>query len=79
MHGPCNQIGLRLLCPTIGRGCYACYGPKENSNPQSLGNWFEQLGLTREAIAQKFLHINNQAPVFNKAGTYFKGIKISNE
>ncbi len=77
--GPVTKLGCGSLCPTVGRGCYACYGPKENPNPQALGNWFAQLGLSKEAIAQKFLHINNQAPAFNKAGTYFKGIKISNE
>ncbi|MCW8397977.1 sulfhydrogenase subunit delta [Legionella sp. PATHC038] len=77
--GPVTQLGCGSLCPSVGRGCYACYGPKENPNPNSLGNWFEQLGLSKEAIAQKFLHINNQAPAFNKAGAYFKGIKISNE
>lgn len=77
--GPVTQIGCGSLCPTLGRGCYACYGPKENPNTQSLGHWFEQFGLTPEAIAQRFFHINNQAPAFNKAGNFFKGIKISNE
>ncbi|MCL9684939.1 sulfhydrogenase subunit delta [Legionella sp. EUR-108] len=77
--GPVTQTGCGSLCPSVGRGCYACYGPKQNPNTQSLGHWFKQLGLSPEAIAQKFLHINNQAPAFNKAGNYFKGIKISNE
>ncbi|STY29919.1 sulfhydrogenase subunit delta [Legionella wadsworthii] len=77
--GPVTKLGCGSLCPSVGRGCYACYGPQENPNTQSLGNWFEHLGLSKEAIAQKFLHINNQAPAFHKAGAYFKGIKISNE
>lgn len=78
--GPVTQMGCGSLCPSVGRGCYACYGPKENPNTKSLGNCFEHhLGLTREAIAQKFLHINNQASAFNEAGNYFKGIKISHE
>lgn len=77
--GPVTQTGCGSLCPTLGRGCYACYGPKENPNTKSLGRWFESLGLTKEAIARQFLHINNQAPAFNQAGSYFKGIKISNE
>lgn len=77
--GPVTQTGCGSLCPSVGRGCYACYGPKENANPRSLGSWFESLGLSKEAIAKQFLHINNQAPAFNKAGNYFKGINISNE
>jgi sulfhydrogenase subunit delta len=77
--GPVTQTGCGSLCPSLGRGCYACYGPKYNPNTKSLGNCFESFGLSKKAIAQKFLHINNQAPTFNNAGNYFKGIKISNE
>ena len=74
--GPVTQTGCGALCPSVGRACYACYGPKETLNTISLGNWFQYLGLSSESIAQQFLHINNQAPGFNKAGLYFKGIKI---
>lgn len=77
--GPVTQTGCGALCPAVGRACYACYGPKETSNTSSLGNWFEYLGLSKQSIAQQFLHINNQAPAFNIAGRYFKGIKIVHE
>lgn len=74
--GPVTQTGCYSLCPTLQRACYACYGPSENPNVQSLGNWFEKNGLSKQAIARQFLHINNQAPAFNQAGQYFKGIQI---
>lgn len=77
--GPVTQTGCGALCPSVGRGCYACYGPKENANPEALGQRFERFGLSKEAIEHQFLHINNQAPTFNQAGNYFKGIKISHE
>ncbi|HHT0591923.1 TPA: sulfhydrogenase subunit delta [Legionella anisa] len=77
--GPVTQAGCGALCPSVGRGCYACYGPKDNPNTLALGNWFEHLGMSKKAIAQKFFHINNQASAFNAAGNYFKGIKIINE
>lgn len=78
--GPVTQVGCGSLCPSVGRGCYACYGPQENPNTKSLGHWFQNhLGLSKETIAQKFLHINNQAPAFHEEGRYFKGIKISHE
>ncbi len=77
--GPVTQAGCGSLCPTLGRGCYACYGPKDNANTSSLGKQFELFGMTKNAVAKKFLHINNQAPAFHKAGNYFKGIKIINE
>ncbi|VVC75537.1 NAD-reducing hydrogenase HoxS subunit delta [Aquicella siphonis] len=78
--GPVTQTGCGALCPSVGRACYGCYGPHENPNTKSLGRWFEQYeGLSKDAIAARFLHINNQAPAFNQAGQYFKGIKIINE
>lgn len=78
--GPVTQTGCGALCPGLNRACYACYGPKENPNTTSLGRWFEtNIGLNKERIAKQFLHINNQAPAFQKAGSYFKGIKIVKE
>ncbi|HVV69238.1 MAG TPA: sulfhydrogenase subunit delta [Gammaproteobacteria bacterium] len=77
--GPVTQTGCGALCPGTNRDCYACYGPSENPNPRSLGQWFEQLGFTDGEIAQKFHHINNQSPAFHQAGDYFKGIRIIRE
>ncbi|RMX15126.1 sulfhydrogenase subunit delta [Legionella jordanis] len=78
--GPVTQTGCGALCPGLDRACYACYGPFENPNPKSLGEWFKaKQGRSDDEIAARFLHINNQAPAFLKTGTYFKGIKIVKE
>lgn len=74
--GPVTQTGCGALCPSVGRACYACFGPNENPNSNSLGRWFEGFGLLPGKIARLFLHINNQAPAFLKAGTDFRGIQI---
>lgn len=78
--GPVTQTGCGALCPSVNRACYACYGPKENSNTASLGLWFTEWGdgidSKKDIIAKRFLHINNQAPAFLKAGEYFKNIRI---
>jgi sulfhydrogenase subunit delta len=74
--GPVTQTGCGALCPSVGRACYACYGPSENPNPPALGALFHRQGLRDEQIADRFLHINNQAAAFRQAGAYFKGIKI---
>lgn len=74
--GPVTQTGCGALCPGVGRACYACYGPSENPNTHSLGGLFARQGLSDDKIANQFLHINNQAPVFSEACAYFKGIKI---
>ncbi|CAM2927349.1 sulfhydrogenase subunit delta [Legionella worsleiensis] len=77
--GPVTQLGCGSLCPALGRACYACYGPKENTNTTSLGGLFESWGMDKEAVARLFLHINNQAPAFKSAGNFFKGIRIVHE
>lgn len=74
--GPVTQTGCGALCPGVNRACYACYGPSENPNTHALGTLFNQQGLDNDTIAHRFLHINNQAPAFNQASAYFKGIKI---
>ncbi len=75
--GPLTQTGCGALCPSVGRACYACYGPSEKANPDSLAGWFKKYqGLTNEELFRLFQHINNQAPAFKKAGEQFKGIKI---
>lgn len=66
--GPVTQTGCGALCPSAGRDCYACYGPQENPNTQSLARRFQGLGLMPEAVARRFLFINNQAPAFLQEG-----------
>lgn len=67
--GPVTRTGCGALCPSFGRDCYACYGPAENPNTESLARRFEGLGLLPEAIARRFLFITNGAPAFTGAGT----------
>lgn len=73
--GPVTQTGCGALCPGANRDCYACYGPAENPNTESLTRWFVQLGLSNEKIKRRFLFINNQAPAFKMAGLKMKKTK----
>jgi coenzyme F420-reducing hydrogenase gamma subunit len=66
--GPVTRTGCGALCPSFGTACYACYGPAEALNTQSLGERFIGLGLQPGAIAQKFHMINNAADAFDAAG-----------
>ena len=38
--GPVTQTGCGAICPTMGRGCYGCFGPREGANVDSLASWF---------------------------------------
>jgi coenzyme F420-reducing hydrogenase gamma subunit len=66
--GPVTQTGCGALCPGANRDCYACYGPSDNPNTQSLKQHFTHAGFSDEEIKRRFLFINNQAPAFKKAG-----------
>lgn len=64
--GPVTQAGCGALCPSFGRGCYACFGPKESANTGALAEWFTQLGLSREEVVQSFRGINGYADGFRE-------------
>jgi len=66
--GPVTRTGCGAICPAFGRDCYACYGPAENPNTESLARRLEGLGLVPEAVARRFHFINAQAPAFAEAG-----------
>jgi sulfhydrogenase subunit delta len=34
--GPVTQAGCGALCPAYSRGCYACFGPREEANVDAL-------------------------------------------
>jgi len=71
--GPVTRTGCGALCLGFGRDCYACYGPAENPNAESLARRFEGLGLLPEAVARRFLFINGAAPTFAEAGLKRRG------
>jgi len=67
--GPVTQTGCGAICPRVGRECYACFGPAENSNTDSLGNRMSGLGLLDGDILRHFRSINNQCREFFDAAS----------
>lgn len=72
--GPVTRTGCGAICPRQGRDCYACYGPAENINADSLGIRLEGLGLVDSQIANRFLLINSNAKEFARAGKKWSGV-----
>jgi len=74
--GPVTKAGCGAICPSFGRGCYACYGPSIDSNSSALVNRFQGLGMLSEEISRKFLLFNNNAPVFSKVASRINNISV---
>jgi coenzyme F420-reducing hydrogenase gamma subunit len=61
--GPVTRSGCGALCPTFGRGCYGCFGPREAANGGGLATWLER---DREPadVARSFALFNAWSPAF---------------
>jgi len=61
--GPVTRTGCGALCPAFGRGCYACFGPREQPNVAALER---QLGEDRPAadVDRLFAGFTAWAPPF---------------
>lgn len=64
--GPVTRTGCGALCPSFGRGCYGCFGPRESANSPSLATWFGGLGQSEQEIAREFAKFNVGAPAFRQ-------------
>ena len=64
--GPVTQAGCEAICPTLRRGCYACFGPATQTNPDSLASVL--LGMERRPgeTARLFRGISGYAPTFSR-------------
>jgi coenzyme F420-reducing hydrogenase gamma subunit len=64
--GPVTQAGCNALCPSFQRGCFACFGPKETPNTDSMASLFEKAGQTRREVVRAFRGFNAFAEPFRK-------------
>jgi sulfhydrogenase subunit delta len=62
--GPVTQAGCGAVCPSFNRGCYGCYGPKENLNTASLNAWS---GLEEHDLVRIYRTFNAAAAGFREA------------
>lgn len=70
--GPVTHAGCGALCPTYGRGCYGCYGPKEMAEPVFLTSHFEKaFGTSQEEIKALLSNFTCAAKEFKKAREHY--------
>ncbi len=71
--GPVTQSGCGALCPAFGRGCYGCFGPREQANTSSLSQTFMAGGRQGEDISRLFAGFTGWAPPFRAVVQEFGG------
>jgi coenzyme F420-reducing hydrogenase gamma subunit len=70
--GPVTHAGCGALCPSYQRGCYGCFGPKEEATPLALTRWWEQKLYTEPQEIQRLLsNFNCAAEEFKKAREHY--------
>ncbi|MCM0612935.1 oxidoreductase [Marinobacter sediminum] len=64
--GPVTHAGCDALCPSYNRGCYGCYGPKENPNAPALSERLDQLGMNQDERLRFYRTFNAWADPFRE-------------
>lgn len=70
--GPVTQAGCGALCPSYDRGCYGCFGPKENANMSALTSWWLTKGIPEETIVRLLRTYNAWADPFRNESERIK-------
>jgi sulfhydrogenase subunit delta len=64
--GPVTRTGCGALCPSIGRGCFGCFGPSDSANTASLAMQLRRGGLDPRETGRLFRTFNAGAPAFRE-------------
>ena len=65
--GPVTQTGCGAICPAYDRGCYGCFGPKEQLNLVSLSGFYTARDGDPAHLMRLTRNFNGYAPEFREA------------
>ena len=65
--GPITRAGCGALCPSLGRDCYACFGPSEDPNVDALAARLRSLGLPAAEVARRLRGVAGWRPELREA------------
>jgi coenzyme F420-reducing hydrogenase gamma subunit len=77
-HVPClgqvTQAGCGAICPRFDRGCYGCFGPREQANVKGLADFLQaKARLAPADIGRLFAGFSANAEPFRSAATGYAG------
>lgn len=64
--GPVTHAGCGAICPAYARGCYGCFGPRENPNTAALADQLLKLGASEDEVKRSFRLFTGYAPEFRE-------------
>ncbi len=59
--GPITKAGCGSICPSFGRPCYGCFGPKEGANINILERILEKYGISEKDYLKLLDQMNSYA------------------
>jgi len=71
--GPVTREGCGALCPSLGRDCYACFGPSEDPNTDALVERFRALGQSDREVARRMRGVAGWRPEFRRVADRLEG------
>jgi sulfhydrogenase subunit delta len=67
--GPITHGGCDALCPSIGRGCFGCFGPSESVNADALHTAWATAGIGDDEWLRSLRTFNVASPEFVSAAS----------
>lgn len=62
--GPVTRTGCGALCPSVGRGCFGCFGPADTANTPSLAAGLRRRGSSAVEVVRLLRTFTAAAPAF---------------
>jgi coenzyme F420-reducing hydrogenase gamma subunit len=64
--GPVTHAGCGALCPAFARGCYGCFGPKEQAATEALTARFTRDGMVPAEALRRYRGFTGWADAFRR-------------